>query len=114
MNDERMDEIIAAILRGGVLLSAAIVLAGGIWHLAGSGGQPPPYHHFSATRGVRSLFALPMPEVVILAGLLLLTATPAARVIFSLVAFAMERDWTYVAITAVVLGVLGYSILTGL
>jgi uncharacterized membrane protein len=42
--------------------------------------------------------------------LLLLILTPVARVAFSVAAFALERDWTYVAITLIVLAVLIYSL----
>ena len=50
---------------------------------------------------------------LIQAGILLLIATPIARVIVSLVGFALERDGTYVAITAIVLTVLLYSLISG-
>jgi uncharacterized membrane protein len=43
-------------------------------------------------------------------GLLLLIATPVARVAFSVLAFAEQRDWLYVSITLVVLAVLVYSL----
>jgi uncharacterized membrane protein len=43
-------------------------------------------------------------------GLLLLIATPVARVAFSVVAFARQRDATYVAITFTVLALLLYSL----
>lgn len=46
-------------------------------------------------------------------GLLLLIATPIARVIFSIAGFARQRDWLYVAITLVVLTLLSYSLLAG-
>jgi uncharacterized membrane protein len=114
VTDRELDLIIAKILRAGVELSAAIVLTGGVWHVAASAGLPPPYRRFAGIPGIRALTALPAPEVVILAGLLLLIATPVARVVFSMVAFAMEKDWAYVGITAAVLAVLGYSIITGL
>jgi uncharacterized membrane protein len=44
---------------------------------------------------------------------LLLVATPVARVIFSVAAFALQRDRTYVVITLIVLAVLGYSLFGG-
>ena len=44
-------------------------------------------------------------------GLLLLIATPIARVAFSIVGFAIERDRMYVAFTLIVLAVLLYSLL---
>jgi hypothetical protein len=43
-------------------------------------------------------------------GLLLLIATPVASVAVPLFAFARERDWIYVAVTAIVLGVLVSSV----
>jgi uncharacterized membrane protein len=43
---------------------------------------------------------------LILFGLLLLIATPVARVAFSVVAFALLRDRTYVVVTLIVLAVL--------
>ena len=46
-------------------------------------------------------------------GLLLLIATPVARVIFSVVGFFRQRDWMYVAITMMVLLLLGYSLMSG-
>jgi uncharacterized membrane protein len=50
---------------------------------------------------------------VIQLGLLLLVATPVARVAFSILAFALQRDRTYVIITLIVLGVLLYSLAGG-
>ena len=44
-------------------------------------------------------------------GLLMLISTPIARVAFSIVGFAMERDRMYVTFTLVVLLILLYSLL---
>ncbi len=44
-------------------------------------------------------------------GLLLLIATPIARVAFSVVGFAIERDRMYVVFTLIVLAILLYSLL---
>jgi Protein of unknown function (DUF1634) len=41
---------------------------------------------------------------------LLLLATPVARVVFSIAAFALERDRMYVGITLVVLAILAYGL----
>jgi uncharacterized membrane protein len=46
-------------------------------------------------------------------GLLILIATPIARVAFSVVAFLYQRDWMYVAVTLMVLGLLVYSLFGG-
>jgi uncharacterized membrane protein len=50
-------------------------------------------------------------QAIIQLGLLILIATPVARVAFSAVAFAIERDFLYVWITLFVLAVLLYSLL---
>jgi uncharacterized membrane protein len=52
------------------------------------------------------------PRGIIQLGLLLLIATPVARVAFSVLAFAWQRDRTYVIVTLIVLVILLYS-LTG-
>jgi uncharacterized membrane protein len=50
---------------------------------------------------------------IIQLGILLLVATPVARVIFSMAAFALQGDRTCVVVTLIVLAVLGYSLLGG-
>ena len=44
-------------------------------------------------------------------GLLILIATPIARVAFSILAFLYQRDWMYVFVTIGVFGLLLYSLL---
>jgi uncharacterized membrane protein len=46
-------------------------------------------------------------------GVLLLIATPVARVAFSVVAFAIQRDRIYIVVTLVVLGILIFSLFAG-
>jgi uncharacterized membrane protein len=117
VTEERLDRIIGRLLQAGVWLSAAVVAIGGVWLLAGSGESLPRYGHFRrppvalrTPAGVLSSLAHPNPEALVQFGLLLLIATPVARVVLSLVAFAIRRDRVYVAITAVVLAVLAYSL----
>jgi len=47
------------------------------------------------------------------AGLLVLIATPVLRVALSVVGFALQRDWVYVGLTVLVLLVLLGSFLVG-
>ena len=118
--DRRVDEIMSVLLRTGVVLSAMFVLAGGIVYLARHQmpvtnyrvfqGEPAELrtapgilHEALALRG-RGLIQL---------GLLILIATPIARVAFSVLTFLYQRDWTYVVVTLVVLGLLFYSLLGG-
>lgn len=119
MTDEVLESVLGTLLRTGVLVSAAVVAAGGIWLLASSGRSQPAYRQFrgepAELRSAGSLLsslAHARPQTVIQLGLLLLVATPVARVIFSLAAFAIGRDWLYVAITLAVLAVLVYSLTT--
>jgi uncharacterized membrane protein len=44
-------------------------------------------------------------------GLLLLIATPVARVVFAVIGFALERDRLYVVVSAIVLAILAVSLL---
>ena len=50
---------------------------------------------------------------IIQLGLLILLATPLARVAFSVFAFTMERDRLYVIVTLIVLAVLAFSLAGG-
>lgn len=115
---DRVELALALLLRGGVLLAAALVVAGGALYLLRHGGQHPDYHHFSGEPGdlrqPTRIFALAIhgsPEGLIQLGVLVLLATPVGRVGFSLLAFARERDRTYVGLTAVVLLVLLLSLM---
>ena len=108
MTDQRTEEIIGTLLRTGVLLAATVVFAGGVWYLAVHGMETPRFRSFHATHWKWSDWG--RPRGLIELGLLILVATPVARVAFSLVAFALERDRTYVLITLGVLLVLAYSL----
>ena len=51
------------------------------------------------------------PRLLVSLGLGVLLLTPYVRVLASLVCFAVERDWTYVAVTGFVLATLTYGLL---
>jgi uncharacterized membrane protein len=111
VTDQHLETIIGNLLRVGVSLSAAIVFAGGVWYLATYHGSIPDYRDFQpVVRGLGAITVLPRPLALIEIGLIVLIATPVARVIFSLIGFAIERDWMYVGITSIVLAILLYSI----
>ncbi len=119
LTDQQVDEIIGALLRYGVTLSALVVAAGGAWYLIQYGGAAPGYHVFRGEpeylrhwRGIVSGIPGFHCRRMIQLGLVLLIATPVARVAFSVVAFALQRDRKYVVITLIVLAVLLFS-LTG-
>lgn len=119
-DDQRMDEIIGNLLRIGVSLAAALVSTGGLIFLIRHPmpaidyrkfqGEPPD---FTTIRGIFHSAITWHGRGIIQLGLLVLIATPIARVIFSVVAFIYEKDWTYVAVTLIVLALLTYSLLGG-
>ena len=117
MTDQQLEQTIGNLLRAGVLLSATVVFGGGVWLLIQSGRTPVDYHQFHApAAGLRSTVHVvegvehPNPQDVIQLGLLLLIATPVARVMLSMVGFAFQHDRLYVVLTLVVLVVLAYSL----
>jgi uncharacterized membrane protein len=115
--DERLDKKLGQLLRGGVVISATVVLIGGIVFLARHGYTRPDYHQFRSEpetyrciSGIlRSALSL-SGRAIIQLGLLLLIATPVARVVWSVLAFARARDKIYVGATLVVLALLLYSL----
>jgi len=115
--DDDVDRLLGGLLRVGVLLAAMVVLAGGVVYLIRHGSEPAQYGVFhgepddyrSPSAILRGAFSFRGRGLIQL-GLLLLIATPVARVAFSVAAFAIQRDRMYVAITAVVLFLLLFSL----
>jgi uncharacterized membrane protein len=112
--------VIGTLLRAGVLLSASVVLIGGLIYLVRHGHSIADYRsfqgNFSSLRTVSGIFhgALQLSgRAIVQFGLLLLIATPVARVLFSAIAFAREHDYLYVVLTLTVLAVLTYSLTGG-
>ena len=120
-SDQQVEVIVGNLLRVGVILAAVVVVGGGLLYLYHYGSALPNYQVFRGEPAdLRSIIgiATDAPSLrsrgVIQFGLLLLIATPVARVAFSVVAFALEHDRTYVIVTLIVLALLLYSIAGGL
>ena len=118
--DQQVENIVANLLRGGVMLAAAVVAVGGVIFLVRHGRALPQYATFvgepvelRTVSGIIGVSTLIHGRNIIQLGLLILIATPVARVAFSVVAFALERDRLYVGITLVVLAVLLFSLAGG-
>jgi uncharacterized membrane protein len=116
--DRRVETIVGNLLRVGVVLSALVILAGGAIFVVRHGFEPANYRVFrgepSELRHIRGIIrgiAALHSRAIIQLGVVLLIATPIARVAFSLFGFAAERDRMYVAFTATVLAILLYSLL---
>jgi len=117
MSDKRAEEIIGVLLRTGVTIAAIVVFAGAIPYFLHHASVQPDYSIFHSepselrhVSGILKSSSALDPAAIIQFGLLILIATPVARVAFSVFAFAEERDWMYVAITLIVLALLVYSL----
>ena len=114
----RIETAMGHLLRAGVIAAAFVVAVGGCIYLVRHGTALPEYRLFRGEPA--DLRTLPgiwsdarnlRGRGVIQLGLVMLIATPIARVAFSVFAFARERDYLYVGLTLVVLGLLAYSLI---
>ena len=117
-DDTRMDIQMGRLLQVGVLLASATVLVGGASLLFAHAGARTDFRTFhgepASLRHVRPLtsaIAHGDPAAIIQLGVLLLVATPIARVAFAAISFLRERDWLYVVVSLVVLAVLLLGVL---
>ena len=79
----KMERLIGIVLRAGVTASSVCLAVGLVLSLATSGGA--------------------LPGFLLNAGIIILLATPVARVIVSTVQYVSERDWAFAALTFIVL-----------
>ena len=110
--------IISVLLAVGLGVAALVVLAGAGFYLAKYGHRVPHYAVFrgepSDLRSIAGIWRAALDlrgRGLIQLGVLLLILTPIARVALSAVAFLWRRDYTYVVVTIVVLGVLLFNLL---
>lgn len=127
-NDRKVRQVellISTLLRVGVVVSLTVVVAGTLVTFA----RHPDYLYSrqdlsQLTNPARASFPRSIPELlhglrefqgraIVVAGLLLLIATPVMRVAVSIFAFIYERDGVFVIITSIVLAMLLASFLLG-
>ena len=113
--------IIGNLLRYGVWISLSVAFIGGIVYLMHHGSDIEDYSVFKENdqnifevianvyRGVISGSG----ESIIFFGVILLFLTPVFRVLLSLFSFLLEKDYLYVAITSIVIGIIIMSISFG-
>jgi len=116
-NDQRIEQFLGNVLRAGVILSATVVILGAAIYLARHGmsdrdyvkfrGEPAKY---TSMTDIASAAGRGEGRAIIQLGILLLLATPVARVALSAVGFGLERDKLYVFFTLVVLTLLILSL----
>lgn len=125
--DQDVDLFIGKILRFGVFLSCGITLFGGVIYLLQYHGTIPDYKAtpsdvpFSGAAFYLREFSTIIPRVlqldgaaIIQLGVIVLIATPVIRVAFSAIAFLIEKDYLYVAITLIVLSIILANMFLGL
>jgi uncharacterized membrane protein len=120
-SDDDVDQLLGNLLRIGVIIATIVAAVGGVLYLAHHGfeatdhrvfhGEPAELRHVGSI--VRAAFTLNSAAIVQL-GLVLLIATPVARVAMSLVAFILQRDRVYIVVTSIVLALLIYSLTGGI
>jgi uncharacterized membrane protein len=81
--DARLELIIRRILQIGVAISSVLLAVGLTWSFVAPGTAAS--------------------TVLLTVGLMILMATPATRVAASVIEYAVERDWLFVALTGIVL-----------
>jgi uncharacterized membrane protein len=119
-SDHAVEQLIGRLLQIGVMIAAVVTIIGGTLLLLQHGGAVPAFSVFhgepSRLTSLVGIFRGTMAmqsEAIVQLGLVLLIATPVARVAFTLVAFLLQRDKTYVAVTTLVLVLLLYGLLLG-
>jgi uncharacterized membrane protein len=119
-----VDTAISRLLRGGVILSIAVICTGVLLTFIHhpqyirsktalgdltSVDTVYPHHVRDVLRQIRK----ERGQDVVMLGLLMLIATPVTRVAFSIAAFVVERDRLYTIITIAVLALLVFSFVIG-
>ena len=79
----KLERLIGIVLRAGVAISSACLAVGLLLSLATGGG--------------------PVAAILLNVGIVVLLATPLARVVVSTVQYVSQRDWPFAALTFIVL-----------
>ena len=90
MTSERLEQVIGLVFRVGIAVSSACLAAGLLLSFSSLGAE--------------------MALWLLQAGLIVLLATPVARVVVSVVEYTLERDWTFAVLTLIVLVELAASV----
>ncbi|PWG80177.1 DUF1634 domain-containing protein [Pararcticibacter amylolyticus] len=119
--DRDVAALVGKLLRTGVVTASIVAFIGGVVYLTRHGAEVPDYkvfrgapenlRHFPGIlEGVMSFSG----AAIIQLGVVILLATPIVRIFFSAIAFAIEKDYLYVVITLIVLGIIVFGMVGGL
>ena len=116
--DESVEAVLGRLLQAGVVAAALLVALGGLRYLVDHGASAPPGRLFTGEPvNLRQIAGIAKGAIafrgrpLIMAGVLVLIATPVARVAASLVAFLQQGDRIYALMTAFVLLVLAAGLM---
>jgi uncharacterized membrane protein len=118
--DKDMQLLLSHVLRAGTIISVTIVFIGGVFFIYRHGQSISDYHKWNGipnfirtTSGIfHGIWAL-KGQAMIQLGIVMLIATPILRVIFSAIGFVLEKDYMYVGISLLVLGIIFFSMMSG-
>lgn len=119
--EKNFQNIIGNLLRYGVWISLAVAFIGGIVYLMHHENEIEDYsvfkendkNIFEVITSVYNGLIQRKGDSIIFSGIILLFLTPVFRVILSLFSFLLEKDYLYVVITTIVIGIIILSISFG-
>ncbi len=119
--DHDIQLLIGNVLRWGVILAMSVVFFGGLIYVYRHGHETASYQKFIGEpdflKNLKGIFRGVLEfkgRAIIQTGILLLIATPITRVLLSILSFLREKDYLYVVITLIVLGIIMGSMLSGI
>ena len=116
--DIDLNRSVGNLLRLGVLLSVTTALIGFIKLFTEGFKMPKKYEQLEIpSENVLHDFWISLGKLegmaIIQLGILFLIFTPLMRIIFALIGYLKEKDYTYVIISGIVLGIMVFSFLAG-
>jgi len=119
--EKDFQKIVGNLLRYGVWISLSVAFIGGIVYLLHHGNDIENYsvfkendqNIFEVIAAVYNGVVHGRGESIIFFGIVLLFLTPVFRVLLSLFSFLLEKDYLYVVITTIVIGIIIMSISFG-
>jgi uncharacterized membrane protein len=119
--EKDFQKIVGNLLRYGVWISLSVAFIGGIVYLLHHGSDIENYsvfkendqNIFEVIAAVYNGVVQVRGESIIFFGIVLLFLTPVFRVLLSLFSFLLEKDYLYVVITTIVIGIIIMSISFG-
>lgn len=112
MNVKELELFVSNVLRIGVAVSGVLIMIGlGLYVITGDNSCPTGEATLQWIIYGAPFFG---PSHILFLGFLTLVATPLLRVAASVIAYIVEKDWIYAAITGFVFTVLVIGIVLGL